>query len=68
MVVGLTYEIDTMNVHSTGFLGDAQATVIEGLLAPDENAKYIPMLATEVPTLENGGIVVSDDGLTMKIT
>ncbi|MBC7739784.1 MAG: peptide ABC transporter substrate-binding protein, partial [Candidatus Saccharibacteria bacterium] len=68
VVVGLTYEIDTMNVYSTGFLGDAQATVIEGLLAPDENAKYIPMLATEVPTLENGGIVVSDDGLTMKIT
>ncbi|GGF30121.1 peptide ABC transporter substrate-binding protein [Youhaiella tibetensis] len=68
LTVGLTYEIDTMNVYSTGFLGDAQAAVVEGLLAPDEHAKYVPVLATEVPTLENGGIVVSEDGKTMKIT
>jgi peptide/nickel transport system substrate-binding protein len=68
LTVGLTYEIDTMNVYSTGFLGDAQAAVVEGLLAPDENAKYVPVLATEVPTLENGGIVVAEDGKTMKIT
>ena len=27
LTVGLTYEIDTMNVYSTGFLGDAQAAV-----------------------------------------
>ncbi|TCL62933.1 peptide ABC transporter substrate-binding protein [Rhizobium sp. BK251] len=66
--VGLTYEIDTMNVYSTGFLGDAQAAVVEGLLAPDTHAKYVPVLATEVPTLENGGIVVAADGKTMKIT
>ncbi len=66
--VGLTYEIDTMNVYSTGFLGDAQAAVVEGLLAPDQHAKYVPVLATEVPTIENGGIVVAADGKTMKIT
>ena len=68
LTVGLTYEIDTMNVYSTGFLGDAQATCVEGLLAPDKDAKYVPVLATEVPTIENGGIVVSEDGKTMKIT
>lgn len=68
LTVGLTYEIDTMNVYSTGFLGDAQAAVAEGLLAPDEHAKYVPVLATEVPTIENGGIVVAADGKTMKIT
>ena len=68
LTVGLTYEIDTMNVYSTGFLGDAQAAVVEGLLAPDKDAKYVPVLATEVPTIENGGIVVSEDGKTMKIT
>ncbi|MDO1582747.1 ABC transporter substrate-binding protein [Rhizobium oryzicola] len=66
--VGLTYEIDTMNVYSTGFLGDAQAAVVEGLLAPDTHAKYVPVLATEVPTVQNGGIVLSPDGKTMKIT
>jgi peptide/nickel transport system substrate-binding protein len=68
LTVGLTYEIDTMNVYSTGFLGDAQAAVVEGLLAPDKDAKYVPVLATEVPTLDNGGIVLSEDGKTMKIT
>ncbi|MEH6653517.1 peptide ABC transporter substrate-binding protein [Loktanella salsilacus] len=66
--VGLTYEIDTMNTYSTGYLADAQHVIIEGLLAPDENAQYVPVLATEVPTIENGGIVVSEDGETMTIT
>ncbi|SHI51262.1 ABC transporter substrate-binding protein [Wenxinia saemankumensis] len=66
--VGLTYEIDTMNTYSTGYLADAQHTIIEGLLAPDENAQYVPVLATEVPTVENGGIVVSEDGQSMTIT
>lgn len=68
LTVGLTYEIDTMNVYSTGFLGDAQAAVVEGLLAPGSDAKYVPVLATEVPTLENGGIVVAEDGKTMKVS
>ncbi|WP_299732479.1 peptide ABC transporter substrate-binding protein [Devosia sp.] len=68
LTVGLTYEIDTMNVYSTGFLGDAQAAVVEGLLAPGADAKYVPVLATEVPTIENGGIVVSEDGKTMKVS
>ena len=68
LIVGLTYEIDTMNPYSTGFLGDAQAAVIEGLIAPDKDASYVPVLATEVPSVENGGIVVSEDGKTMQIT
>ncbi|RUT31072.1 peptide ABC transporter substrate-binding protein [Arsenicitalea aurantiaca] len=66
--VGLTYEIDTMNTYSTGFLADAQHAVVEGLLAPDQNARYVPVLAKEVPTIENGGIVLSEDGRRMTIT
>ena len=60
--VGLTYDIDTLNVYSTGFLGDVQAATVEGLLAPDQNAKYVPVLALEVPTVENGGIKLLDGG------
>jgi peptide/nickel transport system substrate-binding protein len=56
-----------MNVYSTGYLGDAQATIVEGLLAPNDKAEYVPVLATEVPTLENGGIELVDGG-KMKIT
>ncbi len=62
LVVGLTYDLDTLNVYSTGFLGDVEAAVVEGLLAPDENARYVPVLATEVPSLANGGIVLTPSG------
>jgi peptide/nickel transport system substrate-binding protein len=68
LTVGLGYDIDTLNVYSTGYLGDVQATVVEGLLAPDKNANYVPVLATVVPTLANGGIKISPDGKTMSIT
>ena len=68
LTVGLGYEIDTLNPYATGFLGDVQAAVLEGLVAPDSNAQYVPVLATEVPTLDNGGIKLSADGKTMTVT
>ena len=64
--VGLPYDIDTLNVYSTGFLGQVEAAVVEGLLAPDAQARYVPVLATEVPTLGNGGIEL--DGTAMRVT
>jgi peptide/nickel transport system substrate-binding protein len=60
LTIGLTYDVDTLNVYSTGFLGDVQAAVVEGLLAPDSKARYVPVLALEVPTLANGGIKLLD--------
>lgn len=66
--VALPYENDTLNTFSTGFLADVPSVVVEGLIAPDENAKYFPVLATEVPTIENGGIKLSPDGAKMDIT
>jgi hypothetical protein len=42
LTAGLTYDIDTLNVYSTGYLGDVQAAVVEGLLAPNEHAEYVP--------------------------
>ena len=68
LTAGLTYDIDTLNVYSTGFLGDVQAAVVEGLVAPNQHAQYVPVLATEVPTLENGGIQLLDGGKKMKVT
>ena len=67
LTAGLTYDIDTLNVYSTGYLGDVQAAVVEGLLAPNEHAEYVPVLATEVPTVKNGGIELVDGGKKMKI-
>ena len=57
--MGLGYDIDTLNVYSTGYLGDVQAAVVEGLVAPNEKAEYVPVLATRVPTVQNGGIKVA---------
>ncbi|MDV6376258.1 peptide ABC transporter substrate-binding protein [Deinococcus sp. ZS9-10] len=68
LTVGLSYDIDTLNVYSTGFLGDVQATVAEGLVAPNEKAEYVPVLATRVPTIQNGGIKVAADNKSMVVT
>ena len=68
LTVGLPYDQDVLNPFSTGFLPDVASSVIEGLMAPDQNAKYFPVLGVEVPTLDNGGIKVSADGKTMDVT
>lgn len=49
-------------MHATGFLGDVEAAVVEGLVAPDEHARYVPVLAAMVPTVANGGIILHPDG------
>ena len=40
----------------THILEDIQSCVIEGLTITDENMNIVPVLAAEVPTLENGGV------------
>jgi peptide/nickel transport system substrate-binding protein len=68
LTVGLPYDIDTLNAYTTATLGDVESAVVEGLLVPDQNARYIPVLATEVPSVENGGIQLSPDHRKMTIT
>lgn len=67
LVIALSYEPDTLNVYATHLMGDVQAFAVEGLLVPNEHMEYIPVLAKEVPTVENGLIVLHDDD-TMDIT
>lgn len=62
VVVAYTAEPDTMNVYSTHLLADVQTCIIEGLLIPDQDMNYVPVLAKEVPTVENGLIQLTDDG------
>jgi peptide/nickel transport system substrate-binding protein len=61
LTVALGYDLDTLDPYASGFLTDVQATFMAGLVAPNENAEYVPVLAEEVPTVENGGIVLTDD-------
>ena len=67
LVAGVPYDKDTLNPYATGFLGDIEATVFEGLLAPNEKLEFVPVLALEVPSVANGGIVVTPDGKRMTI-
>jgi len=62
LIVGYDREPDTMNRFSTHILEDIQSCVIEGLTVTDEQMNVIPLLASEVPTPENGGVVVHANG------
>jgi peptide/nickel transport system substrate-binding protein len=62
LVVGYDREPDTMNRYATHILEDIQSCVIEGLVTSDEHMNIIPVLAAEIPTLENGSVVLRPDG------
>lgn len=62
LVVGYDREPDTLNRFSTHILEDVQTCVIEGLTTTDDAMNVVPVLAAEVPTLENGGVRLRDDG------
>ena len=62
LIVGYDREPDTLNRFSTHILEDIQTCVVEGLMTTDENMKVIPLLATHVPTIENGGVHLRTDG------
>jgi len=62
LIVGYDREPDTLNRFSTHILEDVQTCVVEGLVTTDEKMNVVPVLATEVPTLENEGVVLRPDG------
>jgi peptide/nickel transport system substrate-binding protein len=62
LVVGYDREPDTLNRFSTHILEDISTCVIEGLTTTDERMQIVPLLATEVPTLENHGVALLPDG------
>jgi peptide/nickel transport system substrate-binding protein len=62
LIIGYDREPDTMNRFSTHILEDIQTCIIEGLTITDERMNVIPLLASEVPSLENGGVTLRPDG------
>jgi peptide/nickel transport system substrate-binding protein len=62
LIVGYDREPDTMNRFSTHILEDIQSCIIEGLVTTDEEMRVMPLLAAEIPTPENGGVVLRPDG------
>ncbi|MCB0044951.1 MAG: peptide ABC transporter substrate-binding protein [Caldilineaceae bacterium] len=55
-------EIDTLNALTSQNLTDIEILMVEGLIMSNDQNTYIPILAKEIPTLENGGVVMNDDG------
>lgn len=62
LIVGYDREPDTLNRFSTHILEDIQTCVVEGLTITDEHMNVVPVLATQVPTLANGGVRMRADG------
>src|SRR5262249_18931110 len=62
LIVGYDREPDTLNRFSTHILEDIQTCIVEGLTTTDENMRVVPLLASEVPTIENGGVRLRADG------
>ena len=62
LVVGYDREPDTMNRYATHILEDIQSCVVEGLVTNDEKMNVVPVLAAEIPTIQNGGVVLRPDG------
>ncbi len=65
VTIALSSEPDTLNPYLAAqhAAGEVHIFVIEGLLSVNEKGEFYPVLATQVPTKENGG--VSADGLTI---
>ncbi len=65
--IAYTREIDVLNAFTSQNLVDIEFSMVEGLITTDENNTYIPVLAKEIPTQDNGLVVYHDDG-TVDIT
>jgi peptide/nickel transport system substrate-binding protein len=55
-------EIDVLNAFTSQNLVDIAFSMVEGLVTANEDNEYVPVLAEEIPTLENGLIVMNEDG------
>lgn len=64
LIIGLSQEPTLFNPVLSNLEVDrgVQQAIFDSLWRIDENAEFIPNLATEIPTVDNGGI--SPDGLT----
>jgi peptide/nickel transport system substrate-binding protein len=62
LIVGYDREPDTLNRFSTHILEDVQTCVVEGLVTTDEQMRVVPLLAREIPTIDNGDVVLRADG------
>ena len=55
-------EIDVLNAYTSQMLVDISFSMVEGLVTTDDRNSYIPVLARQIPTEENGLVTHNEDG------
>jgi len=55
-------EIDVLNAYTSQMLVDIAFSMVEGLVTTNDRNTYIPVLAKQIPTEENGLVVRNEDG------
>lgn len=60
--VAYNREIDVLNAFTSQMLIDIHLSMVEGLITTDENNTYVPVLAKQIPTEDNGLVVRNEDG------
>jgi peptide/nickel transport system substrate-binding protein len=60
-------EIDVLNPFTSQNLVDISFSMIEGLVTTDDHNRFVPVLATTIPTVENRLVAVNPDG-SMDVT
>jgi peptide/nickel transport system substrate-binding protein len=71
LLVGDYQDVDSLNpfYYSTVMSANVLATVYDGLVTLSNEAKYVPWMATEIPSIANKGIVVpGTNGDAMTVT
>ena len=71
LLVGDYQDVDSLHpyYYSTVMSANVLATVWDGLVTLSNEAKYVPWMATEIPTVANGGIIApGEDGDAMTVT
>ncbi len=62
LYVAYDRELDLLNPFTSQMLCDPEYNVTEGLIFTNDKNEFIPVLAKEIPTFDNGGIVENADG------
>lgn len=62
LYVAYDRELDLLNPFTSQMLCDVEYNVSEGLIFTNDKNEFIPVLAKEIPTFENGGVVKNADG------
>lgn len=55
-------EVDVLNAFTSQMLVDIHFSMVEGLVTTDEHNSYVPVLAREIPSKDNGLVVENADG------